>query len=297
MYYPPDGEPSFTHPNLQLVAGDMRDRESLRRALGGISVVYHIAALYRPTNVRKRDYREVNIDGTRTLLELAAAEQVDRFVHCSTIGVHGHVENPPADEHAPLKPDDYYQYTKLRGEELARDLGSQLGLRIAVVRPAAIYGPLEPRFLKLARLIGSGRFVMFGSGEVLYHFIHIDDLCAAFVLCAERPEAVGNTYIIADDHAITLNQIVQIVSAATHAPLPRRRLPLSVLMVASVLCEFACKPLRLSPPLHRRRAEWFWATRSFDITRARNDLGYQPHMPVERGLTEMVHSYCEAGWI
>ena len=297
MYWVPDGEPDFAHQNLEFVAGDLRDRESLKRALDGIQVVHNIAALYRPTNVSKAMFREVNVEGIRNIVELAAEAGVERFVQCSTIGVHGHVRHPPANEESEIKPDDYYQYTKLKGEEIARELGAKLGLKVAIIRPAAIYGPLEDRFLKLPKVLKSGSFIMFGGGEVLYHFIHVDDLCNAFVLCAERDEAVGQTYIIADDHAITLNQIVAIMCEALGMPVPRRRLPMSILMTASVLCEFACKPFGISPPLHRRRASWFSHTRSFDIGKARRDLGYGPKVRIEDGLKGMVRSYQEAGLI
>jgi len=235
MYWGPDGKPEFSHENLELVPGDLRDRESLKRALDGIETVHNIAALYRPTNVSNKMYRDVNIGGIRNIVELAAEAGVKRFVQCSTIGVHGHVRHPPATETSEIKPDDYYQYTKLKGEEIARDLGAKLGLAVVVVRPAAIYGPLEERFLKLPKVIKSGKFVMFGDGEVLYHFIHIDDLCNAFALCAEREQAVGETYIIADDHAITLNQIVAIISDALGVPTPRSHVPMFVLNAASVL--------------------------------------------------------------
>lgn len=297
MYWAPDGEPDFSHENLELVPGDLRDRDSLTRALDGIEVVHNVAALYRPTNIPNQMYWDVNVEGIRNILELSAKAGVKRFVQCSTIGVHGHVRKPPANEESEIKPDDYYQYTKLKGEELSRDYGAELGLKVSIIRPAAIYGHLEDRFLKLPKLIKSGKFVMFGNGEVLYHFIHIDDLSRAFVLCAEREEAIGQTYIIADDHAITLNKIIEIMSGALGMPVPRRRLPYSVLYAASVLCEFACKPFGVSPPLHRRRASWFSHTRSFDISKARKQLGYEPQVRIEDGLRDMVRSYQEAGWL
>lgn len=297
MYYAPDGAPTFARSGLELVPGDLRDRESLRRALEGVEVVYNIAALYRPTNVPNRLYYEVNVNGIGNIVELAAEAGVKRFVQCSTIGVHGHVENPPATEETPTKPDDYYQQTKLEGEKLSLQRGRELGLPVSVIRPAAIYGPLEDRFLKLAKLLKQRRFMMFGDGEVLYHFIHIDDLCQAFRLAAEKPEAVGEVFIIADDHAITLNQIVATMCEELGAPLPRIRLPYAALWTTSAVCEFACKPFGLSPPLHRRRAHWFRSIRSFDIAKARAKLGYAPRVPVEQGLRGMVRSYEEAGWL
>ena len=297
MYWAPDGEPGYSHAKLDLVPGDLRDRASLRRALEGIAVVYNIAALYRPTNVPERMYWEVNVQGVQNMVEEAAKAGVKRFIQCSTVGVHGTVQNPPADEEAPIRPDDYYQETKYEGEVLSRELSQKLGLPLVVVRPAAIYGPREQRFLKLARAIKNGTFVMFGRGEVGYHFIHVEDLSDAFVLCSEVDEAVGEVFIIADDHAITLNEIARIVAEALGARLPRIRLPYPLLYYASAACELACKPFSIAPPLHRRRAAWFNSTRSFDIGKARRILGYHPKVGPEEGLKEMVRSYQKAGWL
>jgi nucleoside-diphosphate-sugar epimerase len=297
MYYPPDGVPTHASTNLEFVPGDLRDRGSLRRALEGIEVVHNIAALYRPTNVPDRLYWEVNVQGVQNIVEEAAKAGVKRFVQCSTIGVHGTIQNPPGDEQSPIRPDDYYQQTKYEGEVVSRELSQKLGMPLVVVRPAAIYGPKEERFLKLARAIKNGTFVMFGRGEVRYHFVHVEDLSDAFVLCSKIDGAIGETFIIADDHAITLNEVARIVAETLGTRPPRVRLPYPLLYYASAACEFACKPFSISPPLHRRRAAWFNSMREFDIGKARRILNYQPKVRPEEGLKEMVRSYQEAGWL
>ena len=153
------------------------------------------------------------------------------------------------------------------------------------------------RFLKLAKSLKSGTFVMFGAGEVRYHFIHVEDLCDAMCLCAERDEALGEVFIIADDHALTLNEIVRVMSEALGMKPPRLRLPYPLLYGAAAVCELVLKPFPVSAPLHRRRAAWFNSTRQFDIAKARQRLGYDPKIAPEVGLKEMVRSYQEAGWL
>jgi nucleoside-diphosphate-sugar epimerase len=138
---------------------------------------------------------------------------------------------------------------------------------------------------------------MFGRGEVRYHFVHVEDLSDAFVLCSKIDGAIGETFIIADDHAITLNEVARIVAETLGTRPPRVRLPYPLLYYASAACEFACKPFSISPPLHRRRAAWFNSMREFDIGKARRILNYQPKVRPEEGLKEMVRSYQEAGWL
>lgn len=301
MYYTPDGgEPDFSHPNLELVPGDLTDGESLERALDGIEVVHNLAALYRPTNVSKQMYFKVNVDGVKDLVERAARRRVRRFVHCSTMGIHGTVTNPPGNEESPIRPDDYYQESKHQGEAVAMGRAKELGLEIVTLRPTAIYGPREHRFLKLARMIASGNSVMFGSGEIHYHFIHTDDLSRSFELAAEVPAAVGQAYLIGDERPPTLNEIFAIIGDELGQPAPRWRLPYGPVYAAAAVCEAVFLPLRplgLSPPLYRRRVNWFNSERWFDIGKAKRDLGFQPQVAIEDGLREMVRSFIDAGWL
>jgi nucleoside-diphosphate-sugar epimerase len=297
MYWPADGVPDLGHENLEVVPGDLCDRDSLKKALEGIEVVQNIAALYRPMNVPQKLYWDVNVEGVRNILDLSHEAGVKRFVQCSTIGVHGTTGSTPITETGAFKPDDYYQETKLLGEKLARERGQELGMPIVVVRPAGIYGPRERRFLKLTKMINDRKFIMFGSGEVCYHFIHVEDLCDAFVLCAENEKAVGETYIIGADHALTINQIVATIADELKVPPPRLRIPYWILYTAAAMCEGACKPFNISPPIYRRRANWFNSSRAFDIGKARRELGYDPKFSPEDGLRDMVRSFKEAGWL
>ena len=177
MYWAPDGAPDFSHPNLELVPGDLLDRESLKRALDGVEIVQNVAALYRPTNVPQKAYWDVNVDGIRNIVEEAARAGVKRFVQCSTVGVHGGIEQPPADENAPIKPDDYYQESKYGGEMVVRELCPSLGMAFSVVRPGGHLRPARDA-LSQARQSRSSAAPSSCSarGEVRYHFIHVEDL-------------------------------------------------------------------------------------------------------------------------
>src|SRR5262249_57195450 len=101
---------------------------------------------------------------------------VRRVVHCSTVGVHGDVERPPANEDAPLRPGDVYQETKLDGERLARDHGASTKIEVTIVRPSGIYGPGDRRLLNMFRGVVKSRFPILGRGEIYYHLTYIDDL-------------------------------------------------------------------------------------------------------------------------
>jgi dihydroflavonol-4-reductase len=280
-----------------VVEGDLRDSDALKRAADGVEVVYHIAAIYRQAGSRGEEYRAVNAAAVGTLIEAAGAGGARRVVHCSTVGVHGDVEHPPASEDAPLRPGDVYQETKLEGERIARDAAAQAGVELVIVRPTGIYGPGDRRLLKLFRGVARRRFVILGDGHIYYHLTYIDDLVAGFRLCGTVPRAAGRTYILAGGEVTTLNELVAVIAEEARVPPPRLHLPVWPFWAAGALCEAVCAPLGIEPPIYRRRVDFFTKSRAFDITRARQELGYAPAVGLRDGIRRALDWYRGAGWI
>ena len=280
---------------VDLVEGDLRDASSLREATRGIDVVYHIAAMFREENVDTDLFREVNAEGTRRMLEAAEAGGAERFVHCSTVGVHGEIKDPPADEESPLDPHDHYQRSKLEGERIAREHGRRSEMEVAVFRPGGIYGPGDTRFLKLFRAIARKRFLMIGSGEVTYHLVYIDDLVDGILRCGRRPEAPGEVFILTGERPVTLNEFVAAIEEAVGGSVPNVHVPAAPVYAAATVCEFVCRALGIEPPLYRRRMDFFLKDRAFDISKARRELGYDPSVDLEEGVRRTANWYREQG--
>ncbi|HPU56964.1 MAG TPA: NAD(P)-dependent oxidoreductase, partial [Verrucomicrobiota bacterium] len=235
--------------------GSVEDREFCEKSVNGAEVVYHLAAAFRQLNVPKKYYWNVNVEGTRYLAEAAWKAGVRKFVYCSTQGVHGHIANPPGDENSPIAPEDYYQYTKYEGEKVVNELVARTGFDATTVRPTAIYGPGDPaRFLMLYRRCRKGTFMMFGSGKTTYHPVYIDNLVDCFLLAAEKGKK-GEAYIGADEHYYSLNDLVRYVGKSMGVDVKIRHYPFWPLYVAALMCEAVCYPLRIAPPLFRRRVD------------------------------------------
>jgi len=267
----------------ELHIGSVTDQALVERLMEGVDVVHHLAAAFRKINLPKEVYWDVNVNGTRYLLDAACRQGVKKFIYCSTCGVHGNVKNPPAAEDAPITPADYYQFTKYEGEKVAHEYMDKM--EIAILRPAAIYGPDDPeRWVMLLRQVKPGRFFMFGDGEATYHPLYIDNLVQAFELAMLRPESAGQTYLIADDKYYTLNDLVQVVADVLGVDLKVYHVPFFPLWLAAVATEAASYPLKISPPLFRRRVDWFRQNRAFDISKAQRELGYAPAVNLHTGL-------------
>lgn len=282
---------------VDLVAGDLTDDASVRRALDGVDVVYNIAALYREAGLPADAYRAVNAVAVADLIVAASACGVRRVVHCSTVGVHGDIEHPPANENAPIAPGDVYQETKVLGEELARKAAAREGVELVIARPTGIYGPGDRRLFKMFGAIARGRFVMLGPGRNFYHLTYIDDLCAGFRLCGTVPAAAGRTYILGGGEVTTLAEVVQMTASISGRAGAALRLPIWPVWLAGAACEVICAPFRIAPPIYRRRVDFFRKSRAFDISRARQELGYAPSIDLRTGITRTLEWYREHRWI
>jgi nucleoside-diphosphate-sugar epimerase len=282
---------------ITIALGDIREAAAVERAARGAEVLYHIAAIYRQAGLREDEYRAVNARAVAAVIEGASRAGVRRVVHCSTVGVHGDVEHPPADEDAPLKPGDIYQVTKLEGEQAARDAAARTGVEVVIARPTGIYGPGDRRLLKLFRGVARRRFVVLGSGEIFYHLTHIDDLVEGFRLCGEVAGAAGRTYILAGGEVTTLNELIRIVAEVAGVDPPTRHLPVWPVWIAGAACEAICAPFGIEPPLYRRRVDFFTKSRAFDIGRARRELGYAPQVSLREGIRRTMEWYRSAKWM
>jgi nucleoside-diphosphate-sugar epimerase len=293
----PDQAEPLRRDGIETVMGDVRERAALERAVADVQVVYHIAAIYRQAGLPESEYRAVNVTAVKELIEAAAAAGASRVVHCSTVGVHGDVENPPAGEDAPLRPGDIYQRTKVEGERVAREAAARTGLAVTIARPSGIYGPGDRRLLKLFRGVARRRFAVLGSGNIFYHLTYIEDLVEGFRLCAEVPAAANRTYILAGGEVTTLSELIGLIAEDAGVRPPSGRWPVWPVWLAGALCEAACVPLRIEPPLYRRRVDFFTKSRAFDIARARLEIGFSPRVGLREGIHRTLAWYRGQGWL
>jgi nucleoside-diphosphate-sugar epimerase len=282
---------------IEPVIGALEDRAALARAVKDMEIVYHIAAVYRQAGLPTDTYRSVNAISVGHLIEAAASAGARRVVHCSTVGVHGDIEHPPANEDAPLRPGDVYQVTKVEGERVARETAERTGLPVTIARPSGIYGPGDRRLLKLFRGVARRRFVVLGSGDIFYHLTYIDDLTEGFRLCGESAAAANRTYILAGGEVTTLNELISLIAAEAGVAPPAVKLPVWPFWIAGAACETVCRPLGIEPPIYRRRVDFFTKSRAFDISRARAEIGYAPQVGLRDGIRKTLAWYKERGWL
>jgi nucleoside-diphosphate-sugar epimerase len=151
--------------------------------------------------------------------------------------------------------------------------------------------------LKLFRGVARRRFVILGDGKIFYHLTYIDDLIEGFRLCGEVPRAAGRTYILAGGEVPTLNELAALIARDAGVPAPSLHLPVWPFWLAGAACETVCAPFGIEPPLYRRRVDFFTKSRAFDISRAREELGYAPRVSLQDGIHRTMAWYRAEGWI
>ena len=272
-------------PDLQTLTCDIRDEKAVEKALAGVGTVFHLAAAHLGASTPETEFQQVNVDAVKNLVSFANRAGVQRFVHCSSVGVFGRIENPPADETTICRPELTYERTKLEGEKAVLEQGNSGELQVVVLRPVWVYGPGCGRTEKLFRAISKGRFVVAGQGGTLRHCIYIRDMIDAFLLAETSLAASGEVMIVGDQEATTIRDLVDKIAKITGAK-PPRSVPLGLLWAAAVTAEAAFLPLGKEPPISRRSLRFFTGNTAFSTERARSLLGFEPRYDLTRGLAE-----------
>ena len=284
---------------IQWFEGDVFDDTVLKQAVKGVEYVFHVAAAFREAKINDETYYNVHVKSTKLLASAALAESsFRRFVHISTVGVHGHIDEPPANEEYRFAPGDIYQETKAEAELWIREYARAHGLPLAVIRPAAIYGPEDRRLLKLFKMSSRAVFPLFGRSQGYYHLIHVEDLTDIFITAALHNEALGEVFIAGNPEPTRLKDIAQIIATALDRRSPLfLRLPVWPLFLMASLCEIVCKPFGIEPPLYRRRVAFFTKDRAFDTDKLRARLGYRYTYSVKDGLEATARWYRGVAWL
>lgn len=283
---------------IQWFRGQVYDPEVVAAACSGAHFIFHVAAAYREAGIKDEVYELVHVTSTKLLAEAAARQpEFQRFVHVSTVGVHGHIERPPADETYRFAPGDLYQNTKAEAERWMHKNAPELGISYTVIRPAAIMGPDDKRLLKVFRMATKPVFPILGFGRCLYHLIHVEDLTDAMLVAATKPAADGEAFIIGNTEPIRLVDMGRLIAWTLGYRFRPIRIPVWPFFVVGDLCELVCKPFGWEPPIHRRRVAFFTKDRAFNTKKMQQRLGFTPTYDNRRGIEETARGYVARGWL
>ena len=281
----------FSVAGTQIVHGDLRDPGMVRHVCAGIDGVVHAGALSSPWGTPE-DFMAVNVNGTQSVLEACTAAGVRRLVHISSPAVifsgKDHVLERD-DAPYPQRFSSHYAHSKKRAEELVLEARDRFEL--IVLRPKAIYGPgdrtLLPRLVSAAR---SRRLPQVGSGENLIDLTFVDDAVRAIVLALECPAPRSDfpVYTITSGEHVNLWRLIRRLLEALGIRPRLRVVPVRAMLILAGWLEQMAIITGREPALTRYGVELLARTQTYDISRAKSDLGFEPRCGLELGLQRTI---------
>jgi len=287
--------PVTQQPGIAVVAGDILNGSNLETALAGIDVVFHLAAAVGSIVSDPQVFREVNVNGTRTLLAAAQRANVKRVIHFSSIGVLGAVKTGDiAAEDYPPAPRTLYDKTKFAAEEIVHQAVAN-GLDVVIVRPGWVYGPGDRRTFKFISAIRRGKFALLAGAPGRQTPVYIADLVAGVLLAAAKGKS-GEVYHLAGDEILTAEEMAVIVASACGVAAPRLKLPKGLAQVAAFVLEKTFALIKKEAFLNRAKLSFFLDPKAMSSARAKKEIGYAPKMDFRAGCISTVAWYLENDW-
>ena len=284
---------------VEKVLGDLEDSRALRQGVEGADWVFNCAAKVGDWGTLE-EFRRLNVDALRLLLDTASDAKVGRFVHVSSLGVYEGRDHFGTDETTPPAAEalDGYTRSKVEAEALALRYVKERGLPLTVVRPGFIYGERDRTVLpKLLHSLRTGRFAYFGSGDQALNCIYVKNLVYGIFLAAESPGTpVGDVFNVTDGPRVSKKQFIGRVAELAGLKPPRRKIPLWLAWTLAVLLERRAKRKGLTtPPLvNKARYKFLGLNLDYSIEKARRVLGYDPPFTTEQGLVASIEEFLKA---
>lgn len=280
--------------NVTIVEGDLKDKQSLLEGMKDCDSVINIAALYSLWEPNKKIYNEINVNGTRNVMECALEAKIKKVVHISTAGIYGKPKEEPFTEESSVGPIQYSEYfkTKYEGELIAWDLYEKKGLPLVVIYPVCVLGPGDTK--------ASGRYIQDIINRKLpttvfknriFSYVYVKDVAQAIINALEKENNIGEKYLVGN-YRYTWGEINKMISEISGVPLPRFNLPDSITMMNAFFLTGLANMIK-KPPLWGMAIDQMKVMKvgfSVDGSKAERELGIK-YTPIRVALEEAINSF------
>ena len=282
--------------DVELVTGDLADASSLKRAAAGCRFVFHCAAFVSDWGTTD-EIAEVNVEGTRNLLQACVVAGIERFVHISTTDVYGYPDGVAIDEtYQASRFRNWYAQTKLAAEAEVSRTADANSLEAVVLRPATVYGPRSTEVVgEIARAIRNGSMLLIADGRAVAGLCYVENLIDAAVLAQRSPAAPGYAFNVTDGLQTTWKAFISDLADGLGCAPPKWSIPYSLASGAGFTLEHAYRllrrgtGLRTRPLLSRQAVQVMGTNQDFSARRARETLGWEPRIDYAAGLAATIN--------
>jgi len=276
---------------IEFIIGDLRDEEQLRRAVEGVSHIYHCAAHSSDWGTADAFFR-ANVEGVQNLLEAARRnESLQRFVHVSTTDVYGYPRIACDERTDPHDVGLPYNSTKIQGEQRVRWFHEHRGLPTTILRPVSIFGPRGQDFVvELARVLIAGGFPLIHMGSSQAGLVFVDDVAEALIGAAHSPNTVGGAYNLRDPQPMTWLEYTSALARGLHVSPPRRSVGEGPALFIGGAMEviYRLARTRHRPPVTRHAVYILSRPQDYGIELAQKDFGFAPRLGLSEGINRTI---------
>ena len=279
--------------------GDLRDVESVRRAMAGVRYVFHVAADYRLWARDPREIAEVNVAGTRTIMTEALRAGVERIVYTSSVATLTlNTQGNPVDETLPLDEANAigaYKRSKVAAERLVEVMVANDKLPAIIVNPSTPIGPRDVRPTPTGRIIveaASGRIP--GFVDTGLNLVHVDDVAAGH-LAALHQGRIGERYILGGENVQFSDMLADICAIVGRRP-PRLRFPIGMMMPLAYAAEGLARVTGREPFVTKDGLRMAKYRMFFNAAKAERELGFRAR-PYREGLADAIKWFGQAGYL
>jgi nucleoside-diphosphate-sugar epimerase len=266
--------------------GDLNDLDAFAEAMRGVDCVVHTAGHVTDWD-RYENFLETNVTGTQNALMLAHEAGVGQFVHISSLGVFGDIDQDNFDEnHMYRLSSDHYSNSKIHAEIAVKKYCTANRVPFSVVRPGFIYGEGDNNFFpKLIENLRAGKAKYIGSRDNFVNTVYVGNVAELVASIVGNRSAFGETYNIGDPQPTTIHEFFEAVCARLGISPPQKVVPKRVALTAAAVFETIFRALRVpnAPPLTRKKVTFVARSRSVDAGKAWALIGRQP-FSAEEGL-------------
>jgi len=267
--------------------GDVRDPDSLKKAMEGVEVVFHAAALVGEWG-KPKDFYDINVTGMKNAIDAAEEAGAGRFIDVSSTSVHGYEGFNRESEDLPYRTTGIlYSDTKMEAEKLVWAAHAEGRISASTIRPCMVWGPRDPAFMpKIIFACHNRMFAYVNGGRHLAGLAHVRNVCDVLRLAAEKEEAQGKAFIVTDDCDTTVRGMVETLCDELGIKKPRLNMPYPVAKWVGAASEglFRLFGSEKAPMLTKMGVAVIGNNLSFDVSRAKKVLGYDPQYRFPQGL-------------
>ena len=284
----------------EMIVGNVTDKDSLKGITEGIDVVYHLAGLRGhdlPSPKAFARFRHVNVEGLRNIIKQCQGTKLKKFIYISSTAAMGLHSSYPVDEETPCKPITPYQVSKFEGEQLVWASTAAGDIPGVVIRPSRIYGPgFKGDFVTIGKLAKTGFFPRIGKGKNLSPALFIDDIVSLLATVKDRGK-VGETYIVSSEEEYSLEDAATILASAIGVHTRLVYVPRFLAIAGAWCLEVLSRLLGRKPIITARNIRSATTKCLFDISKAKQELGFSQQIDLEEGLVKTVAYFQRAGYL